>query len=65
MQVKTAYLDSQAANCLRFPTCSSANHVGKGKKSYRGECDYFAVYYPLTRAVYWIPVDHVEPPSHP
>lgn len=60
VQVKTGYTDSQASSCIRFPTCSSANHTVGGKKhDYRGEVDYFAVYYPVTRTVYWVPVNDV------
>jgi hypothetical protein len=60
VQVKTAYIDSATANCLRFPTCSSANHTTNAKKMhYRGQVDVFAVYYPVTRTVYWIPIDSV------
>jgi hypothetical protein len=58
--VKTGYTDSQASNCIRFPTYSSANHAVGGKKHhYRGDVDYFAVYYPVTHTVYWVPVEDV------
>lgn len=30
--------------CVRFNTCSSQTHRGKGKQSYRGQIDYFAIY---------------------
>ena len=59
VQVKTAYRDTQAAGCRRFPTCSSLHHVGRGKRNYRGEADFFAVYFPENRRIYWVPVDQV------
>lgn len=60
VQVKTGYTDSQASNCIRFPTCSSANHTVGGKKHhYRGDVDYFAIFYPANRTVYWVPVEDV------
>ena len=58
VQCKTAYPDPRARNVLKFPACSSATHTNRGKRAYHGECDLFAVWSPLTRKVYLIPVEH-------
>ena len=57
VQCKTAYPDLRARNVLKFPACSSSNHARKGKRDYRHDCDLFAVWSPLTRKVYLVPVE--------
>ncbi len=60
VQCKTGWTD-KARSTIKFATASSYNHTAKQKiwKHYRGQCDYFAVYYPETRGVYLIPVEDV------
>ncbi|MBO0778848.1 MAG: hypothetical protein J2P37_08485 [Ktedonobacteraceae bacterium] len=59
IQCKTARIDEDGT-VLRFDT---ANHNVTGKnrqmRHYRGQCDYFAVYYETLNKVYLIPVDQV------
>lgn len=46
--------------CVRFNTVSSyAHHRKGGKRNYRGQIDYFAVYVPQIQKYYLIPVDSV------
>jgi hypothetical protein len=59
VQRKTGCYDPRATNVLRFPACSSATHTNRGKRSYRGEADLFAVWFPPLRTVYLVPVSHV------
>jgi len=47
------------AGAIIFPTSSSQAHRGKGRQSYRGQIDLFAVYCPENRRVYVVPVDDV------
>jgi hypothetical protein len=60
IQCKTGWMD-EANSVIKFATASSYNQTMKEKvwKHYRGQCDYFAVYCPATRAVYLLPVDDV------
>ena len=58
VQCKSAFADPRAEQVLKFPACSSATHINRGKRSYRGECDLFAVWSPLTKKVYLVPVSH-------
>jgi len=55
VQVKTGRLTDDGA--VTFASCSSAYHRGGGKRSYRGEIDYFAVYCPDNDKIYFVPVD--------
>ena len=46
--------------CVRFNTVSSyAHHRRGGKRDYRGQADYFAVYVPKIQKFYLIPVESV------
>ena len=56
IQCKTARL---AQGVLRFKTCSSYAHRGRGQRGYRGEADLFGVYAPAIKKVYLVPVDAV------
>jgi hypothetical protein len=63
IQCKTARLMNGGA-CINFATASTYYHTkagktGFGRRGYRGEIDYFAVYSPDTRGVYLVPIDHV------
>ena len=58
IQCKTA-CESPNEGSIVFPTCSSSYHRGGPKKGYKGEVDYFAVYYPGNRQVYMVKVDEV------
>jgi hypothetical protein len=44
---------------VRFDVCSSYVHVGRGKKDYHGEVDFFGVYCPETDTVYMVPIGEV------
>jgi len=55
IQVKTGRL--LADGTVTFPACSSQNHRGRGTRNYRGECDYFAVFCPGNRKIYFVPVE--------
>lgn len=44
---------------VRFNTCSSHHHRGKGWSDYRGQADVFGVYVPETSKVYLVPVEDV------
>ena len=56
VQVKTGRLRDGA---VIFPTSSSQAHRGRGRQSYRGACELFAVYCPDNEGVYLVPVDEV------
>ena len=56
VQCKTGRLKSGS---IDFPTCSSQVHRGKGRQSYRGQIEFFAVYCPDNEKVYLVPVDEV------
>jgi hypothetical protein len=59
VQCKSAWIDEDGT-VLTFNT---ANHNVTGKnrnwRHYRGQCDYFAVYYEKLNKIYLIPVDQV------
>jgi len=63
VQCKTGWLEHDGAY-IEFATASTYYHTragrtGHGRKDYRGEVDYFAVYSPDTVKVYLVPIDHV------
>jgi hypothetical protein len=64
VQCKTGWLEGEGAY-IEFKTASSYYHTragrktGHGRKDYRGQVEYFAVYVPDMRKVYLVPVDHV------
>lgn len=43
-------------NGIRFDTCSSQSHRGKGKQSYTGQIEMFGVYSPDLDKVYLVPI---------
>lgn len=55
VQVKTGRLHCTGA--IVFPTSSSQAHRGRGRRSYRGQCELFAVYCPDLEETYLVPVD--------
>jgi hypothetical protein len=59
IQCKTGWLDGNG-EVLKFDTANN-NVTGKKRiwRYYRGQCDYFAVYYENLNKVYIIPVDEV------
>lgn len=58
IQVKTAHWADARHEVIKFPACSNNWHRGT-KSGYRGECDFFAVYFPPLRMVMLVPVDGV------
>src|SRR5215471_6962162 len=63
IQCKTGWLENNDAY-IEFKTASSYYHTragrtGHGRKDYRGQVDYFAVYCSDKGKVYLVPVDHV------
>ena len=63
IQCKTGWVENNGAY-IQFKTASSYYHTkagrtSHGRKDYRGQVDYFAVYCPEIRKVYFVPVDHV------
>jgi len=59
VQCKTGWLENNAAY-IEFATASTYYHTragrtGHGRKDYRGQIDYFAVYCPETKGVIWYP----------
>ncbi len=63
VQCKTGWIEAEGAY-IEFATASSYYHTkagrtGHGRKDYRGQVEYFAVYCPDTKKVYFVPVDHV------
>ncbi len=63
VQCKTGWVENDGA-CVHFKPASSYYHTkagktGHGRKDYRGQIDFFAVYCPDTRKAYLVPVDHV------
>ena len=60
VQVKTGWLNEDQSVIL-FASSSSMNYTvkHKGARSYRGQCEYFAVYVESLNKVYFIPVDDV------
>ncbi len=59
-QCKTGWLNEDKSKIM-FATASSMNYTvkNKGWRSYKGQCEYFAVYVEELRKVYLIPVDEV------
>jgi hypothetical protein len=63
IQCKTGWVENDGAY-IAFKTASSYYHTRAGKtnhgrRDYRGQIDYFAVYCPDTGKVYLVPIDHV------
>jgi len=63
IQCKTGWVQQEGA-CIQFKTASSYYHTkagrtSHGRRDYRGQIDYFAIYCPDTRKAYLVPVDHV------
>jgi PD-(D/E)XK endonuclease len=63
VQCKTGWVENDGAY-IEFATASSYYHTKAGRtehgrRDYRGQIDYFAVYCPDMRKVYLVPVDHV------
>lgn len=60
VQVKTGWLNEDQS-VIHFATSSSMNYTvkHKGARSYRGQCEYFAIYVEVLNKVYFIPVDKV------
>lgn len=56
VQCKTGRLRNGA---VIFPTCSSYAHRGHGRRDYRGQVDFFAVYCAETDRCYMVPVTAV------
>lgn len=56
IQVKTGKLTN---GVIIFNTVTSKGRSGKGLKSYRGICDYFAIYCPQTDKIYLMKVEDV------
>ena len=63
VQCKTGWVENDGAY-IQFKTASSychtkAGRTSHGRRDYRGQVDYFAVYCPDKGKVYLLPVDHV------
>ncbi len=60
VQVKTGWLNEDQS-VIHFATSSSMNYTvkHKGARSYRGQCEYFAIYVEALNKVYFISVDEV------
>lgn len=63
IQCKTGWVESNGAY-IEFASASSYYHTragktGHGRKDYRGQIEYFAVYCPDLGKVYLVPIDHV------
>jgi hypothetical protein len=60
VQCKTGWLNEDKSK-ITFSSASSMNYTvkQKGWRSYKGQCEYFAVYVEELRKVYLIPVDEV------
>ena len=63
IQCKTGWVENYGAY-IQFITASSYYHTkagrtSHGRRDYRGQVDYFAVYCPDTGRVYLVPVNHV------
>jgi hypothetical protein len=63
VQCKTGWVENDGAY-IEFATASTYYHTkagrtGYGRKDYRGQADYFAVYCSDYRKVYLVPVEHV------
>lgn len=60
VQVKTGWLNEDKS-VIHFATSSSMNYTvkHKGSRSYRGQCEYFAIFVEVLNKVYFISVDEV------
>ncbi len=63
IQCKTGWLENDG-DYIEFATASTYYHtragrMDHGRRDYRGQIDYFAVYCPETRKVYLVSIDHV------
>jgi PD-(D/E)XK endonuclease len=63
VQCKTGWVENDGAY-IAFKTASSYYHTkagrtSHGRRDYRGQVEYFAVYCPDTGKVYPVPIDHV------
>ena len=60
VQVKTGWLNEDQS-IIKFATASSMNYTvkHKGWRSYKGQCEYFAVHVEDLNKVYFIPIDDV------
>jgi hypothetical protein len=63
VQCKTGWLENDG-DYIEFATASTYYHtragrMDHGRRDYRGQIDYFAVYCPETRKVYLVPIDQV------
>ena len=57
IQIKTARI---ARGCLAFNTCSNTRRNGERISTcYTGQIEAFAVYYPITDSIYFVPVETV------
>ena len=64
VQCKTGWTKNEGA-LIEFATASSYYHTKAGRtehgrRDYRGQIDYFAVYSPDTEKVYLVPIDLIE-----
>lgn len=64
VQCKTGWIESEGA-FIEFKTASTYYHTKAGRtehgrRDYRGQIDYFAVYCPDTTKVYLVPISHVD-----
>ncbi len=63
IQCKTGWIEANGA-FIEFATASSYYHTkagrtGYGRRDYRGQIDYFAIYCSNTKGMYLVPIDHV------
>jgi hypothetical protein len=63
IQCKTGWIENDGAY-IEFATASTYYHTkagrtDHGRRDYRGQINYFAVYCPDTRKIYLVPVNHV------
>jgi hypothetical protein len=60
VQVKTGWLNEDRS-IIKFATASSMNYTvkNKGWRSYKGQCEYFAVYVEDLNKVYLLSIDDV------
>lgn len=58
VQVKTGRWNIDKTGFL-FNLVSSPGYTGRRRKGYKGQCDYFAVYFQPTDGVYLVPVDEM------
>ena len=64
IQCKTGWVENDGAY-IQFKTASSYYHTkagrtSHGRRDYRGQIDYFAVYCPQTRRTYLVPIEHAS-----